>query len=133
MKVLDLIKKAKEAQNFSFSPYSKFPVGAILEMKDGNLIKGANIENASYPLSCCAERVALFSARMKGYKKEDIVSLTIVANCDNYCFPCGACRQVISELMPKEAKIYCVNKNGEYLKLSIDDLLPHAFSDGDLK
>lgn len=132
MKVEELIKKAREGQKHSYSPYSKFAVGACVEMKDGELFIGSNIENASYPLSCCAERVALFSSRMKGYKKEDIVSLTIVANSSNYCFPCGACRQVISELVPTDAKIYCVNNKDEYKEFTVDQLLPYAFNEGDL-
>lgn len=132
MKVEEIIKLARKAQESSYSPYSKFRVGAALEMKDGKVILGANIENASYPLSCCAERVALFNSIMEGYNKDDILSLTIVSDSSNFTFPCGACRQVISELINPNAKIYCVNNKNEYKECSISELLPYAFSQGDL-
>lgn len=132
MKVEELIKLARKAQEKSYSPYSKFKVGAALEMKDGSVVLGTNIENASYPLSCCAERVAIFSSIMQGYKKEDIVSLTIVADSDAYASPCGACRQVISELLPIDTPIYCANKNDKYIKHTIKELLPFAFNEDDL-
>ncbi len=132
MKAEELIKLARKAQEKSYSPYSKFKVGAALEMKDGKVILGANIENASYPLSCCAERVAIFSSIMQGYKKEDIVSLTIVADSTSYASPCGACRQVISELLPLDAPIYCANKDDKYIVHSIKELLPFAFNEDDL-
>lgn len=132
MKVEKLIESARLAQKKSYSPYSHFAVGACLEMRDGNVVLGANIENASYPLSCCAERVAIFSSIMQGYKKEDIVSLTIVGDADNFVYPCGACRQVISELLPHNAKIYCVNKNDEFSECTIEELLPNAFNEEDL-
>ncbi len=133
MKVEELIRHAREAQKKSYSPYSKFRVGAIVELKDGTLVEGANIENASYPLSICAERVAIFSTIMKGYKKEDIVSLTIVGDSKSTIYPCGSCRQVISEMLDKEVPVYCVRANDEYEVHKVKDLLPFAFSDEDLK
>ena len=132
MKIEELINKAKEAQILSYSPYSKFPVGAAILMKDGEVVLGANIENASYPLSICAERSALFSSHLKGYKKEDMVAFALYGNTDNYISPCGACRQVISELYPSDAPIYLANKEGKYIITTIKELLPLAFSDGDL-
>lgn len=129
---IELINKAREGQKKSYSPYSNFKVGAALLMDDGNVVLGANIENASYPLSCCAERVAIFSSRMMGYKKENIKALAIVADSLNYASPCGACRQVISELIPENAKIICANKDNEYVIYTIKELLPHAFETKDL-
>ncbi len=133
MDIENLVLKAKEAQKLSYSPYSLFPVGAAILMKDGKIILGSNIENASYPLSVCAERCALFSAHSLGYKKEDMMALAIIANTDRPCSPCGACRQVISELFPHDKPIYLCDKNLNYVETTIDKLLPFSFSEEDLK
>lgn len=128
-----LIIKAKEARSLSYSPYSRFAVGAALLTKDGKVFVGANIENSSYPLCMCAERNALYNAMMNGYKKEDFVALALSADTDEPCSPCGACRQVISELFPREAPIYMSNLKGDEKETTIDELLPFAFSGDDLK
>lgn len=128
-----LIIKAKEARSLSYSPYSRFAVGAALLTKDGKVFVGANIENSSYPLCMCAERNALCNAMMNGYKKEDFVALALSADTDEPCSPCGACRQVISELFPREAPIYMSNLKGDEKETTIDELLPFAFSGDDLK
>ena len=109
MKKEELVAKAIEARELSYSPYSNFKVGAALLTKDGKVFLGANIENSSYPLCMCAERNALYHAMMNGYKKEDFVALALSADTDGPCSPCGACRQVISELFPKEAPIIMTN------------------------
>ena len=95
MKNAELVKAAVAARELSYSPYSKFKVGAALLCKDGKVFLGANIENSSYPLCMCAERNALYHAMMNGYKKEDFLALAIVAETNEPCSPCGACRQVI--------------------------------------
>ena len=133
METKQLIELAKEARKLSYSPYSNFAVGAVILTKDGKIFKGSNIENASYPLCMCAERNALYNAYMNGYKKEDFVSLTLVADTDTPCTPCGACRQVISELFPKNAPINMANMKGEVLTMTIEELLPLSFSGEDLK
>ena len=133
MKKEELIKAAEEARKLSYSPYSHFAVGAALLTKDGKVFLGANIENSSYPLCMCAERNALYNAMMNGYKKEDFVALAIVADTDEPCSPCGACRQVISELFPKDGKIYLANLKGMEKETNIAELLPFAFSGDDLK
>lgn len=130
---LELIDQAVKARKLSYSPYSKFAVGAALLCKDGEVFVGANIENSSYPLCMCAERNALYNALMHGYKKEDFLALAIVADTDEPCSPCGACRQVISELFPREGKIYLSNLKGLNKETNIDELLPFAFSGDDLK
>ena len=129
----ELAKVAIEARNLSYSPYSKFKVGAALLCKDGKVFKGANVENSSYPLCMCAERNALYSAMMNGYKKEDFVALAIAAETDEPCSPCGACRQVISELFPRDGAIVLTNLKGDLKETNIDELLPFAFSGDDLK
>ena len=128
-----LLDAARDARNLSYSPYSRFAVGAALLCKDGKVFKGANVENSSYPLCMCAERNALYSAMMNGYKKEDFLALAIIADTDEACSPCGACRQVISELFPRDGKIYLANLKGACKETDIDELLPFAFSGDDLK
>lgn len=128
-----LIEKAVAARKLSYSPYSHFAVGAALLCKDGQVFVGANVENSSYPLCMCAERNALYNAMMNGYKKSDFMALAIVADTDEACSPCGACRQVISELFPKDGKIYLSNLKGALKETDIDALLPLAFSGDDLK
>ena len=129
----ELIDNALEARKLSYSPYSNFAVGAALLCKDGKVFYGANVENSSYPLCMCAERNALYHAMMNGYKKEDFVALAIVADTDEPCSPCGACRQVISELFRRDAKIYLANLKGDIKETNINELLPFAFSGDDLK
>lgn len=128
-----LYLKACEARKNSYSPYSHFAVGAALLLKDGSYIFGANIENSSYPLCMCAERNALYAAMNLGHKKEEFVALGIVADTDAPTSPCGACRQVISELMPKDSIIMLFNLKGEKKETNITELLPFSFSGDDLK
>ena len=129
----ELINKAILARGLSYSPYSKFAVGAALLCKDGKVFIGSNVENSSYPLCMCAERNALYNALMNGYKKEDFKALAVVADTDEPTSPCGACRQVISELFPKDGVIVLANLQGAYLETNIEALLPFAFSGDDLK
>lgn len=128
-----LIAKAKEARELSYSPYSHFAVGAAVLTKDGEVFLGANIENSAYSLCMCAERNALYNAYMHGYKKDDIEALALIADTDEPCSPCGACRQVISELMPNNAPIIMSNMNGAIKETNAEELLPFAFSAEDLK
>lgn len=128
----ELLDKAKQARALSYSPYSQFAVGAALECADGSVFCGANIENASFPLSMCAERNAIYHALMRGKKKEDFVSLAIVADTDEPCSPCGACRQVLWELFPLDAPIYLGNLKNEIKHVTAKELLPFAFNGEDL-
>lgn len=128
----ELLDKAKQARALSYSPYSHFAVGAALECADGSVFCGANIENASFPLSMCAERNAIYHALMRGKKKEDFVSLAIVADTDEPCSPCGACRQVLWELFPLDAPIYLGNLKNEIKHVTAKELLPFAFNGEDL-
>ena len=129
----ELMQQAVEARKLSYSPYSNFKVGAALLCKDGKVFVGANVENSSYPLCMCAERNALYNAMMNGYKKNDFLALAIAADTDTPCSPCGACRQVISELFPRDGEILLTNLKGDSYKTNIDELLPLAFSGDDLK
>ena len=125
----ELVKKAYDN---SYAKYSHFQVGALLIMKDGSYVLGTNVENASYGLSNCAERTALFSAYAQGYRKDDILELVIMGKSESLIYPCGACRQVIIELMNKDALVTMVNLNKKYQTLTVKDLLPYAFEESDL-
>ena len=129
----ELIKKAEEARELSYSPYSNFAVGAALLTKSGEVYLGANIENSSYPLCMCAERNAIYNAMLHRVKKEDIIMLALSADTDKPCSPCGACRQVISELLMPDTLIIMSNLKGETKETNPEELLPFAFSGDDLK
>lgn len=128
MKNKDLMTFAFEALKNSYSPYSNYKVGAALLLNNGKIIKGTNIENASYGLSNCAERTALFTAYSLGYRKEDIKGIAIASLSTPPASPCGACRQVISELMNDGAFVIYGNKENEIYEMKVKDLLPGAFS-----
>jgi cytidine deaminase len=125
-----LIDEAKRARERAYVPYSKFGVGAALLTTDGKVYHGCNIENAAYSMCNCAERTALFKAYSEGDK--DYQKLAVVADTDRPCSPCGACRQVISELCSKDMKVILTNLKGDILEITVEDLLPGAFSPEDL-
>ena len=128
MKNKSLLKYALEALNNSYSPYSNYKVGAAILLKNGKIVKGTNIENASYGLTNCAERSALFTTYGLGYRKEDIIGIAIASLSSEPASPCGACRQVISELMDKDAFVVYGNDQGVVYELTVKDLLPGVFS-----
>ena len=125
-----LVKKANEARAKSYCPYSGFAVGAALLCADGTIYTGANIENASYTPTICAERVAFFSAVHDGHR--DFTAIAIVGgksgcDIDSLCTPCGVCRQVMSEFCKGDFNI--ILSDGEKDSVfTLDDMLPHRFS-----
>ncbi|MGE6828889.1 cytidine deaminase [Priestia megaterium] len=125
-----LIDEAKKAREMAYVPYSKFKVGAALLTKDGKVYRSCNIENAAYSMCNCAERTALFKAYSEGDK--EYAALAVVADTDRPVSPCGACRQVISELCPKEMKVILTNLKNDIQELTVEELLPGAFSSEDL-
>ncbi|HHT39593.1 MAG: cytidine deaminase [Acholeplasmatales bacterium] len=125
---MELIKEAIKAREKAYVPYSNFKVGAAILLKDGQVIHGANIENASYGLSNCAERSVLFSFYSQGYQKEDIKAMAVVGDTEEPISPCGACRQVMNELLPKETPIYLANLKGKQKKTLVTELLPYSFN-----
>ncbi len=128
-----LKKELNKAQNMSIAKYSHFRVGAVVVTKDFKYHLGFNIENASYPATVCAERVALFSTYAQGYKKEDIVALGCITDSKHIGTCCGVCRQVMSELMPMHAPVYIYSANfKEMLRTTVSGLLPFAFTSEDL-
>ena len=127
-----MFELAQENLKHAYVPYSHFPVSAVLKLKDGTLITGVNIENASYGLANCAERTALFKAYSEGVKKEDIEAILVTTTKDYLVSPCGACRQVMLELMPKDAVVYIVDAKAKYQTFLNHELLPAGFTEDDL-
>lgn len=124
-KLMDCAIKAREN---AYSPYSHFAVGAALLCEDGTLYEGCNIENASYGLTNCAERTAIFKAVSEGYIK--FKALAVVADTEGPCAPCGACRQVMAEF--KIPLIIMGNLMGNIKIVTIEELLPFSFSECDV-
>jgi cytidine deaminase len=131
MEKLELIQEAHKAREFAYVPYSNFKVGAALVTKDGQIFHGCNIENAAYSMTNCAERTALFKAYSEGVTQFE--SLVVVADTEGPVSPCGACRQVISELCDPEMEVILTNLKGDVQKIQVKDLLPGAFSPKDLQ
>ena len=109
----------------SYVPYSKFPVGAALLCADGTVFTGCNVENAAYGSTICAERTAVVKAVSEGHK-DDWVTLAVVGKSGGYCWPCGACRQMLYEFCPG-LTVLVARGDGEFVKLSLAELLPHGF------
>lgn len=130
MNIEQLIKEAKAAREMAYTPYSKFNVGAALLTDDGKIYRGCNIENAAYSMANCAERTAVFKAISEGDK--NFVAIAVVADTKRPVSPCGACRQVIAELCPKDMKVILTNLQGDIEELTVNELLPGAFSAEDL-
>ena len=116
----------------SYAPYSKFRVSAIVEMNDGKLIPGVNVENASYGASICAERNAITTAITMGYTKGDLKKIYLMVSGDNLSMPCFMCRQVMTELMSKDAEVVLMGKNGETKTYKVSELCPYPFDETDL-
>lgn len=121
-----LLAAAQAAYQFSYIPYSNFRVGAAVLTEDGRIFSGANIENASYGLTICAERAAIFHALVNGAKRiQKLVVITERKSAhSNECMPCGACRQVMAEFMSEDSEVI-VDKIGTF---TLKDLLPHSFA-----
>lgn len=132
MDEFELIQEAKKAREKTYSPYSKFGVGAAILTKDGRIYHGTNIENASYGLCMCAERNALYGLYCDGLTQDDILMMAVVADTEGPVSPCGACRQVLSELFPSQAPIILANLEGDIKRTTVKELLPFAFEMEDL-
>ena len=123
-----LVNDAIQARSQAYAPYSGYPVGAALLAGSGEIYQGANVENAAYPSSMCAERAALFHAVSNGERQ--VLAIAVVT--ENGGTPCGACRQVLSEF-GLDALVVIATHDGEILlQTTISDLLPHSFGPGDL-
>jgi cytidine deaminase len=126
-----LVELAKDAREKAYVPYSHFKVGACVLTEDGKAYQGCNIENASYGLTNCAERTALFSAYANGDRK--LKAIAVVADTEGPVSPCGACRQVMMELGGEDMVVILSNMKGDYAVVTVKDLLPGAFTSKDLE
>ena len=130
MQTLQLIEEAKAARERAYVPYSKFKVGAALMTKEGKVYGGCNIENASYGLTNCAERTAIFKAVFEGDRTFE--KMVIVGETDGPISPCGACRQVIAEFCEPDMPVILTNLNGNTQETTVSELLPGAFTGKDM-
>lgn len=128
-KYRELVNKAKEAMEHAYVPYSKFQVGAAILMEDGAIYTGCNIENASYGATNCAERTAIFKAVSEGHKS--IRAIAIVSSGKEFTYPCGICRQVISEFMIDGDFIF-ENSKEELQVIPFNEIFPYSFTQKDL-
>ena len=130
-KYREILDKAFSAMNNAYAPYSNYYVGACVKTKDGKYFIGANVENASYGLTNCAERNAIYQTYSQGYRKEDIEAIAIVSRGKTLATPCGACRQVLVELLNGNTPILLSNGEEEMIT-NIEELLPMSFTSDDL-
>ncbi len=123
----EILSLARKASKNAYVPYSKFPVGAVIECRDGKLFSGCNIENAALGDTICAERTACVKAVSEG--STDFLRIAIYAESENYCMPCGSCRQFLSEFCPDgQLEVLCARADGRYVSYRLRDLLPHTFN-----
>ena len=124
-----LVSMALDAMQHAYAPYSGYEVGAALLCKDGSVVCGANIENAAYGPSNCAERTAIFTAVFEG--KRDFAAIAVVGGKDgvasDYFPPCGVCRQVMLEFCEPDFKIYMGKQDGTYQEILLRDFMPYGF------
>ena len=129
-RVQELVHKAIEARKRAYTPHSKFNVGAVVIDTSGNEITGCNVENASYGLSMCAERTAIFKAVSEG--SDAIETVVVVGDTEGPISPCGACRQVIAEFAGEDFTLILANLNGDTKVMTKEEMLPYGFSPKDL-
>lgn len=130
MEEKDLVAKALKAREKAYVPYSRFPVGAALLTKGGKVYTGCNVENASYGLTMCAERIAIYKAVSEGQK--DFLALAVVGDTPDPCSPCGACRQVLAEFA-QDMQVIMANLQGKIQVKKAAELLPGFFCEKDLE
>ena len=136
-----LIEEAAKARNMAYAPYSKYLVGAALVVPSGRIYTGCNVENASYGLTNCAERTAIFKAVSEGQRHIDAIAIVggplipeetegAFKPSGEYAFPCGACRQVLSEFLPESGDIDIIVANGvdDYKVFTLSELIPYTFN-----
>jgi len=117
---------AREAAENAYVPYSQFPVGAALECADGSVFTGCNVENAALGSTICAERTAFVKAISEG--RREFVRIAIYGEGENYCMPCGACRQFMTEFAgDTDMEVLCTRSGGRYVSYRLSQLMPHPF------
>ncbi|HNX99992.1 MAG TPA: cytidine deaminase [Oscillospiraceae bacterium] len=121
----ELMSRAKDAAGYSYSPYSRFAVGAALECDDGHVYTGCNVENAALGSTICAERTACCKAVSEGHRK--FTRIAIYGEGENYCMPCGSCRQFLAEFSP-DMEVLCAKAGDRYVSYKLSQLLPYTFN-----
>ena len=121
----ELVRLALDMRNYSYVPYSHFPVGAALLCADGRVFTGCNVENAAYGSTICAERTALLKAVSEGCRT-GWVALAVAGSGEDFCWPCGACRQMLYEFAPG-LRVLAARADGTFRQAALSELLPHAF------
>ncbi len=121
----ELLNLAKTAAKNAYVPYSRFPVGAALECTDGRVFTGCNVENAALGSTICAERTAALKAVSEGFRR--FRRIAIWGEGQDYCYPCGACRQFLAEFAP-DMEVLCARADGQYVSHKLSELLPFTFS-----
>lgn len=124
-KITELTQAAKQAQQHAYAPYSGFHVGAAVLSQEDSIFSGCNVENAAYPLGQCAEATAI--GKMVSNGESAISAVVIASPTDEYCFPCGGCRQKIAEFAGDDTPVILVNSQGNTQTHTVGELLPHAF------
>ena len=126
----ELVERAFAMHQFSYVPYSHFPVGAALLCADGTVFTGCNVENAAYGSAICAERTALLKAISEGHRT-DWRAIAIAGNGRDFCWPCGACRQMLYEFAP-DLRVIAARGDGQYETAALRALLPRGFGPASL-
>ena len=121
----ELLALAKKASLNAYVPYSRFAVGAALECEDGTVFTGCNVENAALGSTICAERIACVKAVSEGQRR--FKRIAVYADSENFCTPCGACRQFLVEFSP-EMEVLCAKSGGRYVSYKLSELLAHSFN-----
>lgn len=124
MTIEELVAAAAEARENAYAPYSGFRVGAALLTRGGKVYTGANVENASYGLTVCAERIAVFNAVTSG--EREFESIALVGSGQDYIYPCGACLQVLAEFAP-QIKVIITDEKRQYKEYNLHEMMPQAF------
>lgn len=131
--MIQLIDQAREVTKNAYAPYSNYHVGAALLFQDGSVVRGVNIENASYSVTNCAERSAIFSAISQGKNMKEVIAVAVVADGVRIGSPCGVCRQAMAEFFAPTTPVYLSLMQGdEFTTTSVAELLPLAFTQQDM-
>ena len=126
-------EKLRELLNYSYTPYYKYPVSAVVVMKDEKEFYGVNVETSSPAAGICAERNAIYSAIAEGYTKGDIKEIHIMSKTEEECWPCFICRHTISDLCDKNVKIISHTYSNKTVTHTVEELCPYPFGDNNMK
>lgn len=130
MEEREMVEIASKVKDYAYAPYSGFRVGAALLTENDKLYTGVNIENVTFGATNCAERTAVFKAVSEGNKK--LKAIAVSSDSEDLTYPCGICRQVLTEFGESDMKIICSNRNGDYKVFKLEELLPEAFTKNQL-